>query len=156
MSTNSHVHNPDLSLGEIIRALRKRLSMNQTEFGVVMGVSVHAVHQWEVERHEPRPEAAARICQMAEAHRQFELAQQFARLANISDKALAEVASARTTEIYSVPEGMVAMEWPGSLSLESFEEISAWMELLKRKIKRGVILTISPSDAGEGPKTRGY
>lgn len=39
-------------------------------------------------------------------------------------------------EIFSLPEGTVSVEWPGDLSHESFEDLSDWLDILKRKISR--------------------
>ncbi len=39
-------------------------------------------------------------------------------------------------EVFSLPEGTVAIEWPGDLSKESFEDLSDWLDILKRKISR--------------------
>lgn len=39
-------------------------------------------------------------------------------------------------EVFSLAEGTVAIEWPGDLSPESFEDLSDWLDILKRKIGR--------------------
>jgi len=47
-------------------------------------------------------------------------------------------------DIFSLTEGQVVLQWPGSLSKESFEDLGAWLDLVKRKIGRSVKV-----DAGE-------
>lgn len=39
-------------------------------------------------------------------------------------------------EVFSLPEGTVAVEWPGNLSLDSYQDLSDWLDILKRKIGR--------------------
>jgi transcriptional regulator with XRE-family HTH domain len=128
---------PESNLGAIIRALRKSLNLTQAEFGVLTGVTVHAVHQWETNHHQPRPQAAARMLGAAHDNGQSEFARQLASLANITVRNAERI---RTLEVFSLPEGTVSMEWPGALSPDSFEELSAWLDLMKRKIKRGIVL----------------
>ena len=52
-----------MSIGENIRALRKKKNMEQTELGRLLGVSGKTVSSWETDRTEPR---AAAIEKMAE------------------------------------------------------------------------------------------
>ena len=52
-------------------------------------------------------------------------------------KALKPTSSVRE-DIFSLAEGPVVIQWPAKLSSESFEDFSAWLELLKRKIGRSV------------------
>jgi hypothetical protein len=44
-------------------------------------------------------------------------------------------------DVFSIEEGAVTVQWPASLSPESIEDISAWLEILKRKIGRSVANT---------------
>ncbi|MDP8981612.1 MAG: hypothetical protein M3O35_13605 [Acidobacteriota bacterium] len=41
-------------------------------------------------------------------------------------------------DVFSLTEGPVTIQWPTSLSPESFEDLSAWLDILKRKIGRSV------------------
>jgi hypothetical protein len=41
-------------------------------------------------------------------------------------------------DVFSIGEGEVTVRWPASLSPESFEDVSAWLDILKRKIGRSV------------------
>jgi hypothetical protein len=41
-------------------------------------------------------------------------------------------------DVFSLGEGTVTIQWPASLSPESFEDVSAWLDILKRKIGRSV------------------
>jgi hypothetical protein len=41
-------------------------------------------------------------------------------------------------DLFSLSEGTVSIQWPASLSAESFEDLSAWLDILKRKIGRSV------------------
>lgn len=44
----------------------------------------------------------------------------------------------RRQDVFSLNEGPVTIQWPASLSPESFEDVSAWLDILKRKIGREV------------------
>jgi hypothetical protein len=37
-----------------------------------------------------------------------------------------------------LPEGVVRLEFPASLSTASYEDFEAWVELVLRRVKRGV------------------
>ena len=52
-------------------------------------------------------------------------------------------------DIFTLAEGQVAIQWPASLSPESFEDFSAWLDIVKRKIGRSV----KTGGAGEGGPT---
>ena len=41
-------------------------------------------------------------------------------------------------DVFSVPEGEISIQWPVSLSPESFEDVGDWLDILKRKIGRSV------------------
>jgi hypothetical protein len=41
-------------------------------------------------------------------------------------------------DVFSLSEGTVTIQWPASLSTGSFEDFSAWLDILKRKIGRSV------------------
>lgn len=41
-------------------------------------------------------------------------------------------------DVFSLSEGPVTIQWPADLSPESFEDLSAWLDILKRKIGRSV------------------
>jgi hypothetical protein len=47
-------------------------------------------------------------------------------------------ASAMRQDIFSLEEGPVTIQWPAALSGASFEDLSAWLDILKRKIGRSV------------------
>jgi hypothetical protein len=42
-------------------------------------------------------------------------------------------------DVFSLPEGTVSLSWPKNLCEDSFEDLSSWMDLLKRKIERTVV-----------------
>jgi hypothetical protein len=44
----------------------------------------------------------------------------------------------RMQDVFSLAEGPVTIQWPASLSAESYEDFSGWLDLLKRKIGRSV------------------
>jgi hypothetical protein len=48
-------------------------------------------------------------------------------------------------DVFSLIEGPVTIQWPASLSQDSYEDLAAWLEILKRKISRSVV-------SGEGEK----
>lgn len=48
-------------------------------------------------------------------------------------------------DVFSIAEGEVSIQWPASLSPESFEDIGDWLDILKRKIGRSVRLE-EPTD----------
>lgn len=41
-------------------------------------------------------------------------------------------------DVFSLAEGPVTIQWPAALSAESYEDLSAWLDILKRKIGRSV------------------
>lgn len=41
-------------------------------------------------------------------------------------------------DVFSLNEGNVSIQWPASLSPESYEDLAAWLDILKRKIGRSV------------------
>jgi hypothetical protein len=50
-------------------------------------------------------------------------------------------------DTFVLTEGPAAIQWPGALSKESYEDFVAWLEIVKRKIGRAVK---SPTDASKG------
>ena len=42
-------------------------------------------------------------------------------------------------DIFSLAEGDVTIQWPASISAESFQDIADWLPILERKIKRSVL-----------------
>jgi hypothetical protein len=42
-------------------------------------------------------------------------------------------------DVFSLAEGPVTIQWPATLSADSFEDFSAWLDILKRKIGRSVV-----------------
>jgi hypothetical protein len=53
-------------------------------------------------------------------------------------------------DVFSLPEGTVIIEWPASLSTDSYDDIKDWLEILKRKIGRSVV---KPEADKAGPVT---
>lgn len=49
-------------------------------------------------------------------------------------------------DVFSIGEGNVTVQWPASLSPESFEDVSAWLDILKRKIGRSVPFRVTKRD----------
>ena len=41
-------------------------------------------------------------------------------------------------DVFSLQEGNVSIQWPSSLSRESYQDLADWLEILKRKIGRSV------------------
>jgi hypothetical protein len=41
-------------------------------------------------------------------------------------------------DVFSLVEGPVTIQWPAVLSAASFEDLSAWLDILKRKIGRSI------------------
>ncbi len=41
-------------------------------------------------------------------------------------------------DVFSSPEGSVMIQWPASISKETFDDLSAWLDIVKRKIGRSV------------------
>jgi len=56
-------------------------------------------------------------------------------------------------EVFSLPEGTVAVEWPGDLSQESFQDLSDWLDILKRKIGRAANLRAAETKLERGGET---
>jgi hypothetical protein len=48
------------------------------------------------------------------------------------------VNSAYRSDVFSLTEGTVSLTWPKQLSADSFQDLSDWLDLLKRKIERTV------------------
>lgn len=48
-------------------------------------------------------------------------------------------------EVFSMSEGSVSIEWPASMSEESFEDFKDWLKILERKVKRSVLATNPPA-----------
>jgi len=42
-------------------------------------------------------------------------------------------------DIYTLPEGDIVLQWPETLSSDSYEDLKMWTELMLRKIKRQVV-----------------
>ena len=49
-------------------------------------------------------------------------------------------------DVFSLGEGPVTIQWPASLSPESFQDLSAWLDILKRKIGRSVPFKVTKRD----------
>ncbi len=49
-------------------------------------------------------------------------------------------------DLFSLSEGTVSIQWPATLSAESFQDLSAWLDILKRKIGRSVEFKITKRD----------
>jgi hypothetical protein len=49
-----------------------------------------------------------------------------------------EAKSNMRQDVFSLAEGAVTIQWPSSLSRESYEDLGAWLDILKRKIGRSV------------------
>jgi len=45
-------------------------------------------------------------------------------------------------DIFSLPEGPVTLQWPATLGQESFQDLSDWLDILKRKIGRSVSVNL--------------
>ena len=56
-------------------------------------------------------------------------------------------------EVFSLPEGTVAIEWPGDLSPESFQDLSDWLDILKRKIGRAAKQRVEAAKVTDKLKT---
>jgi hypothetical protein len=52
-------------------------------------------------------------------------------------------------DVFSLPEGPVTIQWPANMSTDSFEDLSAWIDILKRKIGRSVKRSSEDSKGGE-------
>ena len=48
-------------------------------------------------------------------------------------------------DVFSLVEGPVTIQWPASLSAESYEDVADWLEIVKRKIGRSVASEIKVS-----------
>ena len=48
----------------IVRTLRERLGLNQTEFGAIFGVSFISICRWETGIHSPRSSAKKKIIEL--------------------------------------------------------------------------------------------
>ena len=42
-------------------------------------------------------------------------------------------------DVYGFSEGDVVLRWPERLSKASFEEVSDWLDLIKRKLERSIV-----------------
>jgi hypothetical protein len=49
-------------------------------------------------------------------------------------------------DVFSLAEGSVTIQWPAALSRDSFEDLAAWLDILKRKIGRSVEFKPSPRE----------
>lgn len=75
--------------------------------------------------------------------------------AHSAARAMHSGAAAETRQdIFSLTEGQVTIEWPTSLSPESYEDVADWLEIVKRKIGRSVVSEIKVSP-GEKIATNG-
>ena len=50
-----------------------------------------------------------------------------------------EVKSVMKEDVFSLAEGDVTLQWPVSLSADSYEDIEDWAKLMLRKIKRSIV-----------------
>jgi hypothetical protein len=41
-------------------------------------------------------------------------------------------------DVFSLSEGPVVLNWPAALSKDSFDDLSAWLDIVKRKIGRSI------------------
>ena len=51
---------------------------------------------------------------------------------------LADVKATMRQDVFSLDEGVVTIQWPATISPESFEDLGPWLDILKRKIGRSV------------------
>jgi hypothetical protein len=65
-----------------------------------------------------------------------------------------EQAPAIRKEVFSIPEGEFVLTWPTSISAASFEEVDAWLNLLKHKISRCIDADRPPSGRVRSGKAR--
>jgi len=42
-------------------------------------------------------------------------------------------------DVFSLSEGQVVLSWPATLSKDSFDDLSAWLDIVKRKIGRSIV-----------------
>jgi hypothetical protein len=49
-------------------------------------------------------------------------------------------------DVFSLPEGKVTIQWPSTLTAESFADLSEWLDLLKRRIGRSVPFKLTKRD----------
>ncbi len=49
--------------------------------------------------------------------------------------------SAFRQDVFSLPEGTVTIQWPSDISAESFQDMTDWLKLLERKIRRSIPTT---------------
>jgi hypothetical protein len=53
-------------------------------------------------------------------------------------------------DVFSLTEGPATFQWPAVLSPEGFEDLSAWLDILKRKIGRSVVTTFLIDKVADG------
>jgi hypothetical protein len=61
---------------------------------------------------------------------------------NDSGKRTKETAIVRQ-DIFSLPEGQVTIQWPATMSDESYQDLADWLDILKRKIGRSVRVLVA-------------
>jgi hypothetical protein len=49
------------------------------------------------------------------------------------------IAAGSRHDVFSLPEGPVTIEWPAALRPESYQDLAAWLEIVKRKIGRSLL-----------------
>jgi hypothetical protein len=52
--------------------------------------------------------------------------------------------------VFSLAEGTVTIQWPSTLSPDSYQDFSDWLEILQRKIGRVVEAKTEGNSANEG------
>lgn len=50
------------------------------------------------------------------------------------------------TDVYTLPEGDVTLQWPKELTQDSYAELEDWLDLIKRKAKRAVVTEKGPRE----------
>ncbi len=49
-------------------------------------------------------------------------------------------------DVFSLQEGDVTLQWPASISADSYQDLEDWTKLMLRKIKRSVEVERDPPD----------
>jgi hypothetical protein len=63
--------------------------------------------------------------------------------------AISELATDVRQDVFSLAEGPVTIQWPASISADSFQDVGDWLDIVKRKIGRSV--QTKPGRVGFGP-----
>ncbi|MGA2149453.1 MAG: hypothetical protein ABSH49_31340 [Bryobacteraceae bacterium] len=134
--------NPN-AVQEFIRDFRDTL-----EFA---GISDVRVIDWNLENEEMTPEAENKL-QKAPSPTAPAPPRQSTPLqpsvATLAKKAADQILHSRSyQDVFSLTEGPVTIQWPATLSAESFEDLRDWLDIVKRKIGRSV--TSRPVNFGD-------